>query len=135
MAPNIHAALILEYAKDWAETDEPWTRWEFSSNPTSQRAGFCNHPTWKDNLYYFRKPEPPKFILINGFEVPEPEREPLKKDEEYYTPNLLSINNYSYQNWDNANSNMRYLESGLVHKTEEAAILHSKALLSITTNK
>lgn len=28
---HIHAAAMAEYAKDAAETDKPWERWEFPS--------------------------------------------------------------------------------------------------------
>ena len=70
---HIHAAAMAEYAKDAAETDMPWERWEVSFS--GGFTGVTGHPNWSVNHEYRRKP---KVILINGYEVPEPHRTPLR---------------------------------------------------------
>ena len=73
----------------------------------------------------------PKTININGFEVPEPVREPLSIGDEYFTPTVLG-DKACQINWRNDGNCMKRLKNGLVHLTKEAATLHSKALLSFT---
>lgn len=131
MKQNIHAELILEYAKDWAETNTPWVRWEYSRFPTSQRTSFHDHPIWKDSLCYFRKPEPPKFININGYEVPEPCRTPLSKRESYYLVNISNAEIIKFD-WSGDDIDKKWLKKGIIHTTREAAEIHVKALLSFT---
>jgi hypothetical protein len=69
-----------------------------------------------------------KTIGINGYEVPEPVREPLKRHEPYFTLNLFVTKNV----WSDDVADRRYLRKGLIHRTEEAAMLHAKALLNFT---
>ena len=64
---HIHAAAMAEYAKDAAETDKPWERWEFSCGNRDYRS-LQSQPLWVADFRYRRKP---KVILINGHEVPE----------------------------------------------------------------
>ena len=59
--PHPHAASMLLYAQDAAETDKPWERWEFKSD-----MGFhmcLKHPEWNEHFEYRRKP---RTITING---------------------------------------------------------------------
>lgn len=76
---HIHAAVMAEYAKDALETDKPWERWEFSCDD-QEYVSLDTHPSWLKYTKYRRKP---KVILINGYEVPEPCRTPLKYGEAY----------------------------------------------------
>ena len=79
----------------------------------------------------------PKTININGFEVPEPEREPLPIGTMYWSPYIctvstnLVVGNY----WGSHTVDNDLLNAGLVHLTKEAAELHAKALLSFTQLK
>lgn len=52
-----HAALMAEYAKDAAETDKPWERWEMSAGGRWYHMSDC--PRWETDMQYRRKPEPP----------------------------------------------------------------------------
>ena len=125
---HIHAAAMAEYAKDAAETDKPWERWEvsFSGGFTS----VTGHPNWSVNHEYRRKP---KVILINGHEVPEPHRTPLKDGEEYWTLSLAR--GKTGLRWgDDVNDNS-YLKNGFIHLTKEAAEKHFNALKSFTAQK
>ncbi len=57
MKTNKHAALIDQYAQDWKETKEPWTRWEGRMIGASEWMGFLAHPQWVDGWEYRRKPQ------------------------------------------------------------------------------
>ena len=123
---HIHAAAMAEYAKDAAETDKPWERWEFSRKDEEYRP-LRHHPHWTENMKYRRKP---KTILINGHEVPEPHRKPLKKEESYWVPDLFE-GAIKYW-WEGDIHDNSFLNDGFIHLTEEAAVKHFNALKSFT---
>lgn len=55
-----HAANMLLYAEDAAETDKPWERWEakesvFNTHPWRSLFG---SPLWEEKCQYRRKPKP-----------------------------------------------------------------------------
>lgn len=79
----------------------------------------------------------PRTISINGYDVPEPVREPLKDDQLYYYPVLSENIYYDTYHWymDGDEQDMKLLNSGLIHLTAEAAELHAKSLLSFTKTK
>lgn len=52
---HVHAALMLQYAKDAMETDEPWVLWEFSENGVWMCC--TDHPKWAWSTEY-RKIDP-----------------------------------------------------------------------------
>ena len=76
----------------------------------------------------------PGFININGYEVPEPVREPLEIGEDYYVANtgLICTDNPQSSRWRDDLYDNRRLENGVIHKTLDSAIAHIKALLSFT---
>jgi hypothetical protein len=74
----------------------------------------------------------PKTININGFEVPEPVRKPLDNGESYYLAGITKIDSDCVATWHNNLCDYNWLQKGLIHLTKEAAILHTKALLSFT---
>lgn len=54
--PHPHAVLMAEYAKDAAETDRPWERWEYQVPSESQKWGNLRwQPTWHPGTRYRRK--------------------------------------------------------------------------------
>ena len=53
-----HAALMAEYAKDAAETDKPWERWEYRGESDKWQPLAYNNPSWNPSLEYRRKPQP-----------------------------------------------------------------------------
>jgi hypothetical protein len=77
----------------------------------------------------------PKTININGHEVPEPCREPLNKNEEYWIVEISSLRTIWVCHWYGSDIDHQLLDRGLIHKTEEAAEAHAKALLTFTTNE
>ncbi len=74
----------------------------------------------------------PKTILINGFEVPEPVRTPLKQGQEFWVAFPHAEGSLINWCWDGGDTDIRWLKRGLVHLTEESAKRHCDALLSFT---
>lgn len=127
---HIHAELMMEYAKDAMETDEPWLRWEAYSTVDNDWKPFrFDHPSWFFETQYRRKP---KMITINGHEIPEPYRGEMRYGQFYYIPNLDSSDLYNTLNWCKDACDQRVIERSLLHLSKEAAIKHAEALLSFT---
>ena len=125
---HIHAAAMAEYAKDAAETDMPWELWEISMTESGDEyRNLLGHPDWAVTRKYRRKP---KTILINGHEVPEPHRTPLKNGEVYWTLSL--VRGTTSAHWQDDGIDSHYLENGFIHLTKEAAEKHFNALKSFT---
>ena len=124
--PHPHAASMLLYAQDAAETDKPWERWEFKVGVNGFR-GCLKHPEWREDFEYRRKP---KTITLNGIEVPEPIREAPKIGETFFLVDLASHTLATDYSWTNHRYANEWLNKGLVHLTEEAAIAYAKALLA-----
>lgn len=59
MAAHPHAELMALYAKDAAETDKPWERWECFDPSLKDWRSLGSHPTWALTIEYRRKPERP----------------------------------------------------------------------------
>jgi hypothetical protein len=93
-------------------------------------------PLWDDGAEYRRKP---KVILINGFDVPEPVREPLAIGQEYFIPLIANLfvmsQHYELHIWIGGHIDNCWLKKGLIHLTKEAAETHGKAILSFTEKK
>ena len=123
---HIHAELMAQYAEDALETDKPWERWEFH-HKRGEYQSLGSHPYWEVTREYRRKA---KTILINGYEVPEPRRTPLKDDEVYWTLSL--VRGVTSAHWQNDNIDNVYLKNGFIHLTKEAAEKHFNALRSFT---
>ena len=124
--PHPHAASMLLYAQDAAKTYKPWERWEFKGSDT----GFnkcLKHPEWNEHFEYRREP---RTITINGIEVPEPVREAPKLGEVVFLVNLSSFALVTASPWANDVYDQQWLNKGLLHFAEEAAIAHAKALLA-----
>jgi hypothetical protein len=124
-----HAENMLAYAQDAMEIDKPWERWEYYSCIQESWVPIHKSPLWDEGTEYRRKP---RTININGFEVPEPVREPLEYGQEYYIPTIAGdLMVAALFAWYD-NDHDRWLEKGIIHLTKEAAEIHAKALLSFT---
>ena len=123
MAKHKHAALMLQYAQDWAETDEPWKRWEVTSHRNEWVALF-GHPYWREESEYRRKPR----TLTYAVTIPEPLREVPGVGEVYYVaaPTLGAF--CSWNKWNGDSLDLRWLERGLCFATEEDATAAAKAM-------
>lgn len=134
MAGHKHAALMLQYAQDAAETDRPWERWEFSNPSVPEwRSVEFSHPLWDEDCNYRRKP---RTIRIGEFDVPEPLREAPAMESTYWAIDFFAKDSFvvDYQ-WDNDSTDQRMLRAGVCHATREAAELHAKALISLSAPK
>ena len=120
---------MIAYGQDAIETDKPWERWQFKNEYTGDWASLTDHPSWSDSTEYRRKP---RTININGHDVPEPVRESLDKEDEYYTISVSSKDAIATYSWNGDSVDCRLLRLGLIHLTREAAEIHAKALLSFT---
>ena len=54
MTAHKHAALMLQYAQDAAETDSPWERWEFNTGGDTW-AELSKNPSWLEDRKYRRQ--------------------------------------------------------------------------------
>ena len=76
--------------------------------------------------------DPPKTIRIGEYDVPEPVRKPLEDDKEYWGVDPMAEELAWKYKWNNALFCNLMLRRGLIHLTKEAAVIHAKALLSLT---
>ena len=96
-------------------------------NLTPLKQATCCHPFYDTEDYRLK----PAVFTINGYEVPEPCREPLEKHERYWYPSC-GYSPVETSVWDGFINDHTLLSQGLIHKTKEAAEAHAEALLSFT---
>jgi len=135
MPGHVHAALMAEYAEVAKTNNKPWDEFEYYHNGAWKQ--MSRHPLFNERDEYRRKP---RTININGFEVPEPLLVSPFGGEMIFivtifsnTGNAASDSLVSDCYWCNSKNQHFWLNSGVIHKTREAAELHAKALLSFTT--
>jgi len=125
-----HAELMMEYAKDAMETDMPWLRWEKKiMGIDDEFVGCGGNPSWSDYSKYRRKP---RTININGYKVPEPYRGEMKDGDPYYGVSLNSNSECVSEVWYDECYCNRAMLNGLVHLNKDAAMAHTRDLLSFT---
>ena len=71
MTAHKHAALMLQYAQDAAETDKPWERWEYLKHQSSDWGPVSCMIGWFPENEYRRKPRTMTYTVT----IPEPLRE------------------------------------------------------------
>ena len=125
-----HAELMIQYAQDALEHRSPELLWEYRTSAGQNWKQCIDCPTWQPVYQYRRKP---RVFYINGHEVPEPVRTPLKNGDQYFVPSLSHSTLVWTMAWDDQGAaTISDFKRGLVHTTREAAKLHAKALLSFT---
>ncbi len=126
-----HAASMLLYAQDAAETDKPWERWELRWLESRRPEWYTlnSSPGWALTHEYRRKP---KTIRIGNVDVPEPYKGPLKPGQRYWITNILLSGIYPVIYSNNFPQVVEMQRRGIVHLTEEAAVLHAKALILVS---
>ena len=75
---------------------------------------------------------PANTININGYEVPEPVREPLKNGKDYYAASPHTRGKPYLYKWVNCEFDKHALKNGLIHLSKKAVKKHDKALRSFT---
>lgn len=127
MSGHPHADLMAK-AAEIAKTDQYWQRHFEEKFHSTDKWNPMSDVFFQTHREYRLKP---RFIDINGHQVPEPEREPLEVN------NLLWIADITQPNaeqlmWTDHTSDILMLERGILHLTKEAAEAHIAALLSFT---
>lgn len=127
MSGHPHADLMAK-AAEIAKTDKEWhLHFQFKTDKCADWSDVSCGFLFYENVEYRLKP---RYININGHQVPEPVREPLEDDQEYWIADIRYAP--SVFNWENNDADNRWLERGIIHLTKEAAEAHSAALLSFT---
>lgn len=126
MAKHKHAALMQQYAKDWAETEEPWKRWEVTSH-RNEWVALCGHPYWNEKNEYRRKPRTMTYTIT----LTEPLREAPEVGEVYYVAALYTEYFCMEYEWSGCAADRRFLKRGMCFTTKEDAIAAAKAMLPI----
>ena len=131
-AAHPHAELMMEYAKIARTTNKPWTHFEVRQNDSCVWEAIHLPVRFYSHMEYRLKPEPPKTIRIGEYDVPEPVRQPLEDDKEYWGVDPMAEELAWKYKWNNALFCNLMLRRGLIHLTKEAAVIHAEALLSLT---
>lgn len=74
----------------------------------------------------------PKTIRMGEYDVPEPMREMPARDTDYYIACITTSGLYGVATWVCDAQDIEWFNRGVVHSTKDAAVLHAKALLSLT---
>ena len=134
MGKHTHAELMMQYAQDAMETDEPWKLWQYSNDNSNGWQDIGCPVQWYSEDEYRRKPKMVSVTLANGEVVswPEPHRTELEYGDPYFyfAP---THGNIVLERWDCAPWNRSTLSNGYIHLTKEAAEQHAAALLKINT--
>lgn len=66
---------------------------------------------------------------INGYEYPEPVREPLEQEQEYWEVDLTCVGLALHYRWANTSMDRAMLKRGVIHLTRRAAEAHARAII------
>ena len=77
----------------------------------------------------------PRTIRIGEYDVPEPMRVAPATSVTYFLPNIREPELVQDPVWDNDDYDKKWLAAGQCHYTKEDAIIHGKALRSLTEVK
>ena len=128
MTAHKHAALMLQYAQDAAETDRPWERWEVKIN-NGEWCELNGNPNWVDDWGYRRKPQ---VIRVGRHEFPKPITRELNGGTDYF---YVRVGDTCFEvdsdNWIGCDYDLMRFASRRVHLTKEAAQAHADVLNAI----
>ena len=127
MTAHKHAALMLQYAQDAAETDKPWERWEVGIK--GEWYPLSANPAWELTQGYRRKPQ---VIRVGRHEFPKPITRELNGGTDYFYVRVGdTCFEVSSDNWIGSAYDLMRLESRRVHPTRGAAQAHANVLNAI----
>ena len=121
-----HANVIIAYAKGEAiqyRTNEACWWMDGCTGGSSINPIRESHLEWRIK---------PKYVMINGAEVPEPLRIAPPIMSRVYHPGLGTRGNVLSFPWSGVDREVELLKKGILHMTTEAAKAHAEALLSFT---
>lgn len=124
-----HADLMLLYAKDAAETDTPWERWEWRDKSDAEFLTCWQHPSWNLNYTYRRKPQ---VIRVGRHEFPKPITRELNGGTDYF---YVRVGDTCFEvdsdNWIGCDYDLMRFASRRIHLTKEAAQAHAAVLNAV----
>ncbi|MGJ7116393.1 hypothetical protein ABMZ91_03275 [Morganella morganii] len=127
MSGHPHADLMAK-AAEIAKTDKEWWKhFEIKTLHFDAWSEMCNEIFFDNDEYRLK----PRYIDINGHQVPEPVRDPLEVDNLLWIADITQLNAEQLM-WTGHTSDILMLERGILHLTKEAAEAHIAALLSFT---
>lgn len=128
MTAHVHAALMLQYAQDAAETPRPWERWEVKIN-NGEWCELNGNPNWVDDWGYRRKPQA---IRVGRHEFPKPIHERPRKGDVYWYVDMRQGEHYVCSTyWHHYDEDYGRLNKYVCHLTEAAAQAHADVLNAI----
>ncbi|HAT3835991.1 TPA: hypothetical protein I8654_002034 [Morganella morganii] len=132
MSGHPHADLMAK-AAEIAKTDKEWWKhfeqFVYVAPETQKWVETGGAFVFNMNSEYRLKP---RYIDINGHQVPEPVRESPEDGDELYIADMTSCSGALRLMWTNHEADRRGLARGILHLTKEAAEAHIAALLSFT---
>lgn len=127
MTAHVHAALMLQYAQDAAETPRPWERWEILRGKSW--CDLTENPTWIEYMEYRRKPQ---VIRVGRHEFPKPIHERPRKGDVYWYVDMRQGEHYVCSTyWHHYDEDYGRLNKYVCHLTEAAAQAHADVLNAI----
>lgn len=138
MPAHKYAALMLQYATDAQDHEEPWLLWQQQSiaNPAGWRA--CDATSLWNTAFQYRRA--PKTYKVGGLTFIEPERAAPAVGTAYWWPNIdpMFYNRTGSiiegKVWENSGQDKLRLRAGIVHLSAENATAHSNALTLLTAS-
>ena len=129
MTAHKHAALMLQYAQDAAETDTPWERWEYRT-PDGGWWNMDSSPCWDEEAEYRRKSS---VIKVGRHEFPKPITEAPEEGTVYWTIESGGRNGFYAERykWLQNGEDESVIQQGLVHLSEADAQAHADVLNAI----
>ena len=129
MPAHKHAAIIMQYAEKAQVSERPWEFFEVKVEETEWSE--LGHPPAFDRTYEYRLK--PTTIRIGEYDVPDPLRVMPMTGELVFLADISNPLYHTITYFDKAILvHVERWRMGLLHETKEAAILHSKALVSLT---
>lgn len=125
---HVHAELMFQYAQDALRTDKPYELWEIFYAADGTWEDIFHHPHWHPDFKYRRKPE---MITVGKVNFPKPVDYELNEGDKYYTATTSESGDINWFTWCSDNIDYYYLNSRLIHLTEESAKQHCDALIKI----
>ena len=135
MTAHKHADLMLLYAKDAAETDKPWERWEFNTDGDTW-IELIKNPSWLEDRKYRRKPQVTK-VTVNGkrMEFPRPLQIAPSVGTKLYYPDTIGGRDSLFETVGpirvDEDFGVEWMEQGIYHLTREAAQAHADVLNAV----
>lgn len=133
MAGHKHVAAMAEYAKDAAETDKPWERWQWSESPDDGRWIDCkvyeDAPIWHVSCGYRRKP---RTLTIAGRTIEAPLCTAEVGQVVRFTAASGEMTSFRFQG---SIADTQALNNGRLFATPEAAKAAYDAITALLTGK